>query len=222
MAQKINLSRFNRLILRSAEIAAEPGMHKLVVHVHTDKLAVPGDAFIKAHAAVTAYESAWTMNSYALREVLEQFDAPYRMARSGLVAYEPGRKLPETLKAQRTDTDKLFAIEELYAAVAAHAGKAWADELLLGEFGSLAPKAKAALETSIATAKDLAKAREDRMTAYTGAYAPFLAFKRVVRDTLGSRSKQYHRIHLRSRGDSGIEPDDNTPEDVAPSFKQAA
>jgi len=173
-------------------------MHKSVVHIHNDTLASPGEAFSKAHAAVIANESSWARDSREAREALERFDRPFRMARSALLAYDPDRKLPDPLKSQPTDTDKLVAIEDVYAAVKAHAGKGWADELLQGEFGALAQESSAALRATIATAKALAKAREDRMSAYTLAYDRFIAFKRVVRDALGASSPQYRRIHIRS------------------------
>src|SRR5262249_45460967 len=105
--------------------------------------------------------------------------------------------LPDTLNAQHTDTDTLYAVTSLVKVVKAHAGEAWADKLMAGRFGTLVPKVEAAVNESIAASNALAVAREQRADAFQPAYGKFLAFKRVVRDTLGASSVYYRRLNPR-------------------------
>jgi hypothetical protein len=110
----------------------------------------------------------------------------------------PEASLPATLKVQPTDTDKLNAIEALVDALDDHASEAWAEEQAKGTFGLLAPRTVNELNEAIAANKAFADARDERATAYGPAYERYLRFKRVVRDGLGAKSKQYKRIHVRA------------------------
>jgi hypothetical protein len=59
------------------------------------------------------------------------------------------------------------------------------------------------LSDSIETNKALANATAERAAAFEPAYKGFVAFKRVVKATLGSTSKQYQRLRLRSASAAG-------------------
>jgi hypothetical protein len=202
--RNIDYDRFRRLLTRCQEVASEPAMNAGVIAVYTGVVKPAADAFLKAHDAVAAGESELAAQSSQATVALREMDSLYRVARSVLLAFKPGTVLPTTLRSQTTDTDRMNAIEDLLKALNKHAGEAWADEQIQGAFGVAGAKAVASMKEAIAANKTLAKAREERASAYEPAYDGYIAFKRVVRDALGSKSKQYKRIHLRDAdaGDS--------------------
>jgi hypothetical protein len=120
-------------------------------------------------------------------------------------AFVVGVVLPDTLKAQRTDTDQVDAIEDLVAIVDEHAGEPWAEVIASGEFGQKAPQTIKEIHEAIEANKGLSEARTARAAAYGPAYEAYLKFKRVVRDALGPASKQYKRIHFRDASTSAKE-----------------
>jgi hypothetical protein len=199
----IDHDRFNRVLTRCAELAAEPGMKQSIVRVHTDILKDASDHFRSAHWDVQQAQTAYGEKSADAERVLAALDAPYRETRSVVLAFVPAAKLPDTLKVQPTDTDRQNAIESLRKVLDSHTGKPWADEQKIGEFGQQAPAALVVLSKAIATNNALADARHARTVAYDAAYERYLRFKQVVRDALGQSSKHYKRIHLRrsSQGD---------------------
>jgi hypothetical protein len=193
----IDYGRLDRVLARCEEVAGEPGVHAIIARVYKDLLKPAAKAFREAHAEIAAKESAHKKEAREAREALESLDRPYRSARATVLAYLPHKKLPETLKAQPTDTDKLIAIEGLLDAIDEQTGKGWADELAETEFGKLAAKTIKELNEAVAADKELASAREARAAAFGPAYEKYLAYKRVVRETQGNKSKQYKRIHVR-------------------------
>lgn len=193
----IDFDRFNRVLIRSAELAAEPGMKKSVVRVHTDVLKDASERFRRFHWEVQQAKTAYGELGTSAARLLAAIDAPYRETRSVVLAFLPAAELPDTLKEQPTDTDKQSAIASLVKVVDSHAGKPWADELKLDTFGQQAPGVLVVLGAAIAANKSLADARYGRVLAYDEAYGRYLRFKRVVRDALGQKSKHYKRIHLR-------------------------
>lgn len=193
----IDYGRLDRVLARCEEVANEPGVHAIVARVYKDVLKPAAKGFREAHAEIAAKESTHKKEVREAREALEALDRPYRSARATVLAYLPHKKLPETLKAQPTDTDKLIAIEGLLDVIDEQTGKGWADDLAETEFGKLASKAIKELNEAVTADKDLAAAREARAAAFGPAYEKYLAFKRVVRETLGNKSKQYKRIHVR-------------------------
>ncbi|HZF50469.1 MAG TPA: hypothetical protein VE093_17550 [Polyangiaceae bacterium] len=210
----IVFGRFKRLLTRCQEVASEPAMNAGVVAVHTSVVKPAADAFLKAHDAVVQGETDLAEQGSEAAVALREMDPLYRVARSVLLAFKPGAVLPITLRSQPTDTDKMNAIEDLLKALNKHAGEAWADAQLQGAFGVSGAKAVTSMKEAIAANKALSKAREDRASAYDPAYDGYLAFKRVVRDALGSKSKQYKRIHLRDTGadadaDAGTDAGEN-------------
>ena len=217
----INYERFKRLLTRCEEIAAEPIMNVGVVNVYTGVLKPVGDTFLKAHENVIAAESAFGKENHEAVAALGGLDASYRVARSVVLAFVPEVVLPATLKVQPTDTDKLNAIEALLDVLDDHAAETWADEQLKGEFGVAGAKAVKEINEAIAANKALAKAREVRAASYGPAYEKFMAFKRVVRNALGSKSKQYKRIHLRN-AEAGSNGKGEAPEAAAPTAPGAA
>jgi hypothetical protein len=212
----IHFNRFKRLLTRCQEVASEPAMNAGVVAVYTGVFKPVADAFLKAHAAVGEGKSDLAEQGSEAAVALREMDPLYRVARSVLLAFKPGAVLPITLGSQPTDTDKMNAIEDLLKALNKHAGEAWADAQLQGAFGVSGAKAVTSMKEAIAASKALSKAREDRASAYEPAYVGYLAFKRVVRDALGSKSKQYKRIHLRDTGaDAGADAGADTGENAS-------
>jgi len=205
----IDYGRFNRVLTRSAELAGEPGMKQSVLRVYNDVLKESAHRFRTAHAAVSQAEAAFRKENREALEALDLLDQPYRETRSVVLAFVPEASLPATLKVQPTDTDKLNAIESLLDRLDEHTGEPWAEEQSKGTFGQLAPRTVIELNEAIAANKALADAREERAAAYGPAYERYLRFKRVVRDGLGAKSKQYKRIHV--RGSSAEEGEDVPP-----------
>jgi hypothetical protein len=212
----IDYGRLDRVLARCEEIAGEPGAHAIVARVYKDVLKPAAKGFREAHAEIASKESAQKKEAREAREALEALDRPYRSARATVLAYLPHKKLPETLKAQPTDPDKLIAIEALLDVIDEQAGQGWADELAAAEFGKLAPKTIKELNEAVAADKELASAREARASAFAPAYEKYLAYKRVVRETLGNKSKQYKRIHVRVSV-SPPEPEEESNEASEPS-----
>lgn len=194
----IDHKRFHRILTRSDELGTDSAARPAVALVYKDLLQAPAAAYQNAHKAVIGGESSASKESKEAAEALFAIDKPYREARALALAYIPTLKLPDTLKRQPTDTDKVTAIEDLLDAVDEHVGVKWADEILGGDFGKLAPKVVKEMNESIAANKGLGAAREARAAAYGPAYEKYLAFKRVVREVHGPASKEYKRIHLRA------------------------
>jgi hypothetical protein len=199
----IDYARFDRLVTRCAEIAAEPGVKASVLRVHEEILKSEGAAFHAAQQKVSQAESAFGKENSEARAALAELDGPYREARSVVLAYAPETKLPDTLKSQKTDTDQLNAIEALLDVLDEHAGQAWADEQAQSGFGKKAAGTVKELNEAIGANKALSEARDVRARSYGPAYERYLRFKRVVRDALGATSKQYKRIHLRAAAGAG-------------------
>jgi len=206
----INHKRFFRILTRCDELGTAKDARPIVARVYGDVLLGPSEAYRNAHKAITAEESEAARESQEAAAALEAIDKPYREARALVLAYVPTLVLPDTLKRQPTDTDKVVAVEDLLDAIDDHIGKTWADEVLAGDFGTHAPKFIKEMREAIAANKSLSSAREARATAYGPAYEKYLAFKRVVREAHGPSSKQYQRIHLRSHA-SADEGGEGTP-----------
>jgi hypothetical protein len=158
MRRYVNYNIMYRLLSRATEVAEEPGISNEVKRVHDDLLAPHAIAFCKSHDAVAKAEGAAAKARRKVREELTVFDGYYRAARSVVLAFNPEEKLPDTLKAQTTDTDMLTAVMALSSVVQSHAGEPWADGLLAGLFGTRAPKVIEALKDLIAANKALSAA----------------------------------------------------------------
>jgi hypothetical protein len=214
----IDYDRFVRVLTRCVELGADAAQPPIIGHVYKETAEGPITAFLAANKAVTAAMTAYAKENREALKALADLDVPYRAARSAVLAMMPETVLPDTLKSQPTDTDKLNAIERLLDVVDDHAGKPWADTLLQGEFGQKAPATVKELNEAITANKELGQSTMARAAAYGPAYEVYLRFKRVVRDTRGPGSKEYRRIHLRaSPGAGGKEdaPVDDAPEDNA-------
>ncbi|APR82622.1 Hypothetical protein A7982_07971 [Minicystis rosea] len=195
----IDYETFSRLLLRSAEVAAEPGMKASIVLVYETTLKEAAARYLAADAAVTKAASAFAKENKESLQALDDLEQPYRETRSAVAAIVPTLQLPDTLKVQPTDTDKLRAIEQLLDVLDDYAGQAWADKLLTEPFAVKAAATIKEIQEAIQANKGLSSAREARAEAYGLANDRFFRFKRLVRDALGSTSKQYKRIHLRSQ-----------------------
>jgi hypothetical protein len=193
----IDYARFTRALNRCGEIAKEPGMKASVLMVYKDVLMPAAQSYLTADDKVTAAESSFGKEAKEAVDALEALDGLYRETRSVVAAFVTGIVLPDTLKTQRTDTDKVDAIEDLVGILDEHTGEAWADTLMSGEFGQKAPKTIKEIYEAIEANKGLSDARTARAAAHGPAYEAYLKFKRVVRDALGPASKQYKRIHFR-------------------------
>jgi len=197
---ELDYSRFVRVLTRCREVAAEPDLPAVVLQVYAVTAEQPMTSFLDAAALVADAESDFARENQEAGASLDAVDRPYRVARSATAAVLKTVKLPETLKALKTDTDKLNAIERLLDILDDHVGQPWADTLLSGEFGQRGAAALKEVREAIAASKVLQKARGERAQAYGPAYEAWLGWKRVVRDALGSTSPQYRRIHVRSSG----------------------
>ena len=209
-----NYGRFQRVLLRSSETKAEVGMKASVVRVYEETLRPAAEVYLAAHSATTKAESAFRKATKEASKALVTFDAPYREARSVVRAFAPETVLPDTLKAQPTDTDQLNAITTLVSTLNDHSGEAWADEIAQGEFGQLAATTVVKLNAAIAADKQLASARAARAAAYGPAYERYVRFKGVVRNALGSKSRQYKRIHLRATSSASDDAPETKPDPV--------
>jgi hypothetical protein len=194
----LNYARFVRVLTRCVEIAAEQDLPPIINLIYQASAKPQVEAFLTAASNVDKATTAFSKENREGLEALRQLDTPYRVARSAVLAVVETARLPDTLKGQPTDTDKLNAIEKLLDILADHAGEPWADALLQGEFSTKGAVAVKELNESIAANKALNKAQMARAQAYGPAYQSYISFKHVVRDALGSGSKQYRRVHLRA------------------------
>ena len=195
----IDYSTFDRLLTRAEEIANEPDVNRSVKRVFDERLREPGAAFRAAHAGLTAAETRARKEGAEGRASLAAIDAPYRITRAVAFSFVPELLLPTTLKQQSTDTDKMNAIGGLLRVLDERdEAEAWAADLLASDFGRLAPDTIREIEEWIQANKDLQQARDARVAASGPAYERFIAFKDVVRQVYGSKSRQYKRIHLRA------------------------
>ncbi len=192
----IDYKRFGRVLARCEETATAKTAKGSVVRVHTSLLKKPAEEFLGADRAVNVAESAASKENKEASAALVEIDGLYRESRAVALAFVPTLKVPDTLKRQPTDTDKVNAIEALLDVIDDHAGKDWADELLGGGFGLKAPLAIKEINEAIEANKELSSAREARAKAFGPAYEHYLAFKRVVREAYGPQSKEYKRIHV--------------------------
>jgi hypothetical protein len=195
---KIDYERFVRVIMRSMEVANEPNADPIVVSIYKQALADAAADYLALETAVSVAMTEFAKENREALEALVALDAPYRLARAAVLAILPDTHLPDTLKSQPTDTDKLQAIARLLDLIDDHVGEQWADVLLAGEFGTKAAKTTQEISEAIAANKVLSKARTDRAAAYGPTYEKYLRFKQVVRNAYGPGSKQYRRIHLRA------------------------
>lgn len=207
--RRLNYAHLNRLLLRAEEVANEPGMNPVVKSIYDHTLKPKAEPYRAAFNAIAAAQSKSKKEGNEAETAVKALEPHYKTARSAVLAIEPSTVLPKTLSAQTTDTDTLYAIEQLIDAVDDYVGQTWADKLLSGDFGTASKKAVSELVESIAANKDLSTAINDRAKAFGPAYEAFIPFKRVVRDACGPSSKQYRRLHMRAakkgEGESGGE-----------------
>lgn len=206
-----NYAQLNRYLRRAEEIAQEPSMNVTVKNIYNEALKAKADAYRSAYDAIAVAESKSRKEGGEASSAVKALEKHYQTTRAAVLAVIPTAVLPKSLSSQTTDTDTLYAIETLIEAVEDHVGQKWADDLLSGEFGVASAAAVKELTESIAANKELSTAVADRAAALGPAYEGLVAFKRVVRNALGSTSKQYQRLHVRSSGN-----DDELEEAPAP------
>lgn len=193
----VEFAVFARVAVRCEEIAGEPGAPQVLANVYQASTGQPLARFLDAMAAVEAATTRARDATAGMALLLGEMDQLFRVGRSTMAAVLPETTLPRTLKAQRTDTDKREAIRQLVETIAANAGQAWADTLLQGELGAKAAVTMQRLDQAIHAQNALQAARTERSRSFRPAWEAYMSFKRLVRDTLGAKSRQYHRIHLR-------------------------
>jgi len=196
---KIAYKPFFRLLTRANEVASQPGMRKSVTQVHAVVFAPVATVYCTNHEAVAVAETKLAEANLALEKTFAVFDGVYRSTRSVALAFYPALKVPETLKTQPTDTDKLNAIKTLVDLVESYPNEDWAKDELAGEFGTLSVTYIAELKHVIACAKTLTNAKQARAALYPEAYEKFLSFRQVVKDTLGNLSIEYRRLRTPAR-----------------------
>jgi hypothetical protein len=215
--KRIRFQLLVRLVSRCAEVAARPEMTDEGKWVYGTLFAPAADAFCKSHDAMADAESTVGALRLEVERMASKVDPLYCTVRLIVLAVLPAQKLPDTLKAQPTDTDMLNAVTTMLSVVKSHADKDWAVAVMTGQFGTLAPQLEAALKQLIAATHALETARLQRLAAYGPAYKGYLTFKRVVRNTLGSSSCAYRRLHPRKTASTEpAEPAETDAEDQAP------
>jgi hypothetical protein len=222
MEAQMRLLLFIRVLLCGPQVAARPEMSKEAKRVYDEVLAPVADVFVKSHDAVGVAENTVAEKGLQVRTILLTFDSVYRTTRSIVFAFSPAKQnVPDTLKAQPTETDMLRAVATLGSIVKSHAGEGWADDIMTGQFGTLAPQMEGALNGSIAAKHALETARQARVNAYLPAYHGYLAFKRVVRNLLGPSSIAYRQLHPRAVASEATEPAEEAAPDsgVMPASK---
>ena len=213
----IDYDRFTRVLTRCVEVATDPAQPPILASVYKAMAEEKITTFLSAAKKVDTALTAFTKENREALKALDTLDAPYRVARAAVLAVLPETVLPDALKSQRTDTDKLNAIERLLDLIDDHAGQPWADNLLQGELGQKAPAAVKEINEAITAGKDRVTALTARAAAYGPAYEAYLAFKRVVRNACGPGSKEYRRIHLRAspgsagKAEAGADATDGEP-----------
>jgi len=217
----IRHDRFIRVLLRGVEIAEQPGLSPVIKTLYDETFAAPVKAHLDADAHATA---ALVANDSAIQEsrkALALLNGPFKVARTSLksILPETTKVIPRTLKALSTDTDKLSAIRWVLGTLEEQTGATWADALITGEFGESARAAIVAIEGAITAGKALTAARRNVAETFLPAYKKFLDFKHIVRDSLGARSKEYRRLHLRTPAASDEE---TKPEGARKAAVQAA
>jgi len=196
----ISHKQLARVVCRCIEIGTQEGIDATIIDIYEESFAAGATAYVAAESTVSRAIITCEERRMAADKALAALNTPYKKARSALRAVRPGTavSMPETLKVLTTDTDKLAAIEWLMNSIQASAGKLWADNLLTGDFGVCATETMAAIRALVTAGKALTKAKMDRADAYEPTNEMYVAFKRVVRDALGSGSKEYQRIRLRA------------------------
>ena len=196
MNNRMTHRQFFRLLTRAQEIASQAGISKQVSQVHAAVLAPVADVYCENHGAVDVAYSKLQTAKLALGTTFAVFDGCYRTTRSVALAFHPALKVPETLKQQPTDTDRLTAIKTLVDLVTSYSAEEWAKDQLSGEFGALSTTYVAELKQVITYAKDHSDAVQTRIGSFPEAYDKFLRFKQVVKDTLGASSLEYRRLKV--------------------------
>jgi hypothetical protein len=196
----IDFGRMERVLTRCGELAQQHDTATSVKTVYADKLEPEAKEYLEANRALPRAESSLKKENREAVEHLELIDQPYREARSVYLAYFEDAPVPDTLKTLPTLTDRKNAIEFLLDLIDDHEGETWADEILAGPFGDKASKVVQEIDEATTANTDLSAARKRRAEAFGRAYDAYLAFKNVVRNAHGSKSPQYRRIHLRSKG----------------------
>lgn len=208
----IDYERLERILTRCAAIAAMPDVDASVKRVYDEKLAGPAATFLTTHKALVNAETKAKKEGAEALAALEAIDQPYRKARAVAQEYVVDLALPETLKSLSTDTDKSNAIKDLLGILDEHDdAPGWAAELTdatkPGSFGALAPTTIREIDEGVGANAGVEKAQRDRAAAYGPAYERYLGFKNVVRNTYGSKSMHYRRIHIRKNGRLLVEED---------------
>jgi len=204
---RIKFSGFARRCNRCDAIRIEPGAPQVLVDVY-QTIGQPLQAFSESMQRVKGAEKRLNDAEAGRTSSLAVMEKQFRVTRAAVAAMVPTTVLPDTLKSQRTDTDKRHAILELKSAVEEHAGAAWADNLMQGEFGQKAPAAILHLTEYIEAGNALQKAKADRVSAFGPAWSAFVKYKRLVEATLGSSSRQYQGLRLRTVSASSDEAEE--------------
>ncbi len=202
----IDYERFDRLLDRSAELAAREDVDPSVKRVYDDKLAADATTYRASHDGLKNAEVVAKKEHGEELQALEDVDQPYLKARTVTKIYVKDLAVPETLKSLSTDTDKRDALRSLLEILDANDDSpGWAADLTSGDFGRLAPIAIQQITEWITADGNLETAVHARQEAYAKAYERFLEFRDVVRATYTSSSIHYRRLLVRSSGTLAVE-----------------
>jgi len=222
---EISIDRLKRLVGRAQEIAKKSD--KVSVQVAAEPLIEASDNFSAAEKEVkriiTVVGKETPESDQAMAELAQQFDE----ARTATLAKMPHAEVGGMASSFATADDLLNGVEELedllviaggvnsehpltedYESVPE--GQRWARRLL----NVLVPVLEKAVKEhgeAVKAAEDLQKAKQARAESRAGLDFQFRAFRRVVRIALGSTSREYHPIRLRSTGGGSDDEPEETP-----------
>jgi len=209
----MEFDKMARILVRCEEIALAPEAKSIVKTTYAGVLEQAAHAFLDASRAVQKIESLQAKETKEAQQALDRLDQPYREARSVVKAFIPTAKVPLTLKQLPTDTDRLLAIENLLDLLKEYETQEWADALLKGPYGQLAPSTLKELSEAIAATRALVDIRKTRADLLDPVHDAYMRYKRVVRDSIGKTSHEYRRIHVRAAPGSDA---DSAPASVPP------
>jgi hypothetical protein len=195
-----------RYLERADEVSRMPEVPAPIARLYTDRLAPRAEAFRAAAAALIDAEASATKERREVDSAVARIAAPYKLARSIVRARMSELAVPENLGSLATDTDKKLAIGELLEGIERSSGEPWADEILAGDFGRLAPEAIREIDEGVLASASRKAAADARAAAAGPAYEEYLSFKAAVLAGMGRRSAAYQRLARRVHSGAGDEP----------------
>lgn len=205
--------RFERLVVRAAEIGTEESGSAVVKRGYQERVKAELDAYLATHGALKRADEAARKERGEGSRALEVIEQPYNQARSAIRLHAPTAAVPPSLKSLDTDTDKLNALRSVRATLDDYDdAPGWAKEIMQGPFGTSVDGTIREVAEAITATTSLDTAVKARSEAYAAAWDRFLLFRDLVRDSYGASSARFRRLHVRTGGKLAVEdPGDAEP-----------